>query len=628
PGTPGICSIGQYGGGGYRFVGAMDEVTVSTVARSADWVWANWMNQASNDLFVSFFSMADLSCDFTVSPSAGYRPFTPMFAAIVHGTNTTGLYYRWDFDNDGTIDTEGTDKGMTTHTYTTCGVYAASVSVSNSAGETACCTNLNCVTVNETWHVALSGDHTTFLDWATAATNIQAAVDRANHGDRIKVAAGAYDLTNQIVIGKRVLVEAVDGRDATFLVGGYPACTNRCLLLNHAEAVVDGFTITNGFNADAWPTVGGGVMISNGTLRNCTVTRNNIPNASGAGIGMTAGLVRDCVISHNGNIGCNGAGAVYVSGNGTVSNCTIVHNQVTSFCGYHGGVAMGTGSLLADCLVSNNAVNGYIGGVGLTGGMAINCEIVNNWCAGWTGSGGGIDLGSGAVASNCVIRGNYGGAGGIRLNGGAAPARAYNCVISGNNGYWANDGRGAGGVKMGDNTLLQNCLVSGNEGYKWVVENPDSAIGGVYVSGSANIDIKSCTIAGNSCTGTNGGFGDLNNAARVVNTIIYDNHSDAGVGDNWYTWAPAGGDLANCTYSCSTPAVPGAGNVSANPEFKHTAAQDYRLKGSSPCVDAGYNETWMATALDLDGRPRVVRSRVDMGAYEVETARGTGVVVR
>ena len=36
-------------------------------------------------------------------------------------------------------------------------------------------------------------------------------------------------------------------------------------------------------------------------------------------------------------------------------------------------------------------------------------------------------------------------------------------------------------------------------------------------------------------------------------------------------------------------------------------AGNYRLKPSSPCINAGTNQLWMAAATDLDGNARIYR---------------------
>jgi hypothetical protein len=74
----------------------------------------------------------------------------------------------------------------------------------------------------------------------------------------------------------------------------------------------------------------------------------------------------------------------------------------------------------------------------------------------------------------------------------------------------------------------------------------------------------------------------------------------------------------------------GEGNITLNPAFADPDGtdddpntfedNDYRLLLTSPCIDAGTNEDWMAGALDLDGKPRILLGAtsitVDVGAYE------------
>jgi hypothetical protein len=45
------------------------------------------------------------------------------------------------------------------------------------------------------------------------------------------------------------------------------------------------------------------------------------------------------------------------------------------------------------------------------------------------------------------------------------------------------------------------------------------------------------------------------------------------------------------------------------------AGGNFRLQTNSPCINAG-NNTYVSTAIDLDGDPRVVGDLVDVGAYE------------
>jgi len=73
--------------------------------------------------------------------------------------------------------------------------------------------------------------------------------------------------------------------------------------------------------------------------------------------------------------------------------------------------------------------------------------------------------------------------------------------------------------------------------------------------------------------------------------------------------------------------VEGTNNITAAPGFVDWTARDYRLRASSPCVNAGANLDWMSGALDLDGNRRINWNRVDLGAYEHQV-RGAALLIR
>ena len=61
---------------------------------------------------------------------------------------------------------------------------------------------------------------------------------------------------------------------------------------------------------------------------------------------------------------------------------------------------------------------------------------------------------------------------------------------------------------------------------------------------------------------------------------------------------------------------PGVGSISMNPSFSNESIGNYRLNATSPCIDAGTNESPGTTLTDLDGNPRIYNGVVDMGAFE------------
>src|SRR5216110_3014830 len=85
-----------------------------------------------------------------------------------------------------------------------------------------------------------------YTTWATAATNIQAAVDAAVAGDMVAVTNGTYP--GGVSINKALTVRSVSGPQFTTISGGGP-----CVSLA-SNARLSGFTVTGGSGS-----YGGGV---------------------------------------------------------------------------------------------------------------------------------------------------------------------------------------------------------------------------------------------------------------------------------------------------------------------------------------------------------------------------------
>jgi hypothetical protein len=204
-----------------------------------------------------------------------------------------------------------------------------------------------------------------YLDWSTAASNIQDAVDSAVPGDFVLVTNGIYKtggrvtagtLTNRVVIPAPVTVASINGANSTIIQGQFdPASTNgplavRCVWMTDSSILL-GFTLRNGatLNSGFQDTMqsGGAVWATtNATLINCLLTNNT---AGSWGGGIYQGTVRNSKIIHNGsvvagggayqtiinnsliqdNAAPNGAGIDYC----TLSNCTVTGNTATSLFG-------------------------------------------------------------------------------------------------------------------------------------------------------------------------------------------------------------------------------------------------------------------------------------------------------
>jgi len=132
-----------------------------------------------------------------------------------------------------------------------------------------------------------------YTNWATAATDIQSAVDAAGAGDQIVVTNGVYaggswvdpyGNVNCVVVDTPLSLQSVNGPDVTVIDGGG---AGRCLYLTN-NAVLVGFTLTNG--------VGGVYCESNAVLTNCVLTGNS---ASYDGGGAYGGTLNNCTLTGN-----------------------------------------------------------------------------------------------------------------------------------------------------------------------------------------------------------------------------------------------------------------------------------------------------------------------------------------
>lgn len=466
------------------------------------------------------------------------------------------------------------------------------------------------------------GDTSPFTNWATAAHDIQPAIDAAANGDIIWVTNGVYDtggtngypvpartLTNRVAIYKAVTVSSVNGPSHTSIAGrwnnplGDPANTNdvygdaavRCVYMA-ADSMLIGFTLANG------------------------ATRQDTSQADGMcggvlGAGSDAVSVSNCVISGNRSF-THGAGAYSVTlYNSTLAGNTAIGSQFTSSgggarysilhnCLVSGNSSTGSGGGLRNCVAHHSAIvgNRASDGGGLYDGCLSNCWITGN-TANYPG---GV---SAATAYNCFIAQNTstGGAG-----AGAGGSVLYNCDLTGNVGWW-----GGGGAY---NSTLYNCLVVGNA----------LATGSGDGGGARNCELYNCTVAFNSARRNAGGTHE----GTAWNSVVYSNHSGAGVADFL--------NYSNTVFShsCTFPHPGDAGNMTDDPGFVDSGAGygtnhisgDYRLPRRSPCIDKGMNLDYMTNpsilatnewlGKDRDGNTRIRHKAVDIGAYETRISRG------
>jgi hypothetical protein len=133
-----------------------------------------------------------------------------------------------------------------------------------------------------------------YTNWADAATNIQLAVNVAVGGDIIWVTNGIYTNTAMISVLTNITIKSVNGSASTIINGNYPVITNTCVYLYNSNAIIDGFTITNGYSTGN----AGGVYMNSGKVLNCYIC-GNIATDYGGGIWATRiSSDKICIISN------------------------------------------------------------------------------------------------------------------------------------------------------------------------------------------------------------------------------------------------------------------------------------------------------------------------------------------
>ena len=225
-----------------------------------------------------------------------------------------------------------------------------------------------------------------YTNWATAATNIQDAVDASTNGDLVLVTNGVYatggrvvfgSLTNRVAITRAVTVQSVNGPAVTIIQGHQVPGTItgdgavRCVYLTNS-AVLSGFTLTNGATAGAMDSdpkhdqVGGGAYceLSSSVISNCVLIGNT---AFFRGGGAISGSLYNCVLQDN---SATSGGGTYLC---KLYNCSVVGNMAS---GSGGGAARGT---LNNCILSGNSAASYGGGFdGNSDGVLNNCIVYFN----------------------------------------------------------------------------------------------------------------------------------------------------------------------------------------------------------------------------------------------------------
>jgi len=277
---------------------------------------------------------------------------------------------------------------------------------------------------------------------------------------------------------------------------------------------------------------------------------------------------------------------------------------------------------------------------GFAGGETYRGE--RNWIVNTTVLDGYGDAGAPAVTStapgfalSCVdgftIRGGFGSYGGGVCCLSSSPSVRNNTITA--NGAWS----GGGGVycSLSSPTIVNN-TIKHNSSLSWgagiyctssspiiannvIAKNNALGTGGIYLT-SSSPTIMNNTISDNSGPATCGGIYCTDYSSPTIwNNILAFNSSGI---HNGGTGAPALRNncvYGNASYNYSKISA-GAGDMSLDPMFVDSAADDYHLLSTSPCIDTGTSTG--APSTDFDGfiRPQDGNGDgtaiCDIGAFE------------
>nr|NIW46316.1 hypothetical protein [Gammaproteobacteria bacterium]NIW97089.1 hypothetical protein [Phycisphaerae bacterium] len=249
-----------------------------------------------------------------------------------------------------------------------------------------------------------------------------------------------------------------------------------------------------------------------------------------------------------------------------------------------------------------------------------NCTFTNNVTSNalyWFGAAM-CNSNSSPTATNCNFLFNSGKYEGGGMYNGASNPILINCVFIGNSAQYY----GGGMSNDASSPLLVNCIF---------IENVSGSNGGGIFNILSNPMLTNCTLTNNWAGSFGGGIYNKRSEANLINCILWGNTNPEEQGQAAQIYGSYHPVINYCCIEGWTGDLGGSGNIGTDPCFVEQGCWDvngvwiegdYHLLLGSPCIDAGDPDYILEPdETDLDGNPRVIGGRIDMGAYEYFSPR-------
>lgn len=405
---------------------------------------------------------------------------------------------------------------------------------------------------------------------------------------------------------------------------------------------------------------GGALGMDATTLRNSTIRDNAAKTEAGGIFALGDSVISNCVIS--GNVSTRGGGVYYYSENGTnfataahlkVLDSRIIGNTARiptggSGCGQGGGIAF-LGFLTVDgCTIASNQTYSMDAQYAKSGAgiccinlnvapiRLLNSELDGNVGWAWTntiananvqrrhdGTYGGnfatsnwIELdGFDCCISNCYLHSGVAEFGGdVYVNYGGV--KILDCRI-GARGVKAPDGYANGALVFFENAtegLIRNSLLVSSDN---ATDRAFEFFNGFTTEGKELL-VENCTFHGTKVT-------NCQNSNLASRHVTFNNCAFASTS---FASAELGATknmaFNSCAHLFASPVLsefPGDGKSFFAADFRFNQKRDpkrdyYDLRGGSPLYNKGVNADWMIGATALNGEPRILGGKVDIGCCE------------